>query len=529
MRLYGTLISASQITTDMKRLFVALMAGALTIPQMKSHDLEYDGIGYNIIGENEVEVTFLADGQKYKGNISIPGVLTIGENPDVITWNNPETLSTVTMGVSTDNQSDDASQEETEYKVYDVVRIGDYAFKDCTELVKLELPSVIKEIGIQAVSGCTGLSEITMPTALVKIEDEAFMGSSFKSMYIRDGLNEIGNKVFYGVVADDINFKYCKLTEFGEETFTGASIKRILLPRGLRSIPQNTFKGCTDLVYVLLNESLEEIGKDAFSYCENLTSLSLPKGLRSIDENAFRGTKIKSISFNDMTAPSYSIQSICGNTVPTLMTMPSESVGAYQQWCPDLLQNKVRFHVNADYYVLYWAYPGIVDIEDPNKAIPEGITGDYNEDSDIFIKKGEDLSIAFAAPTGGSFKYFINGNEVNPEDIFLPVDCFYLNNYPTSVLSSALLLKFSDASEDCEISFEPYKSAVGEVYGGDTDCLICYNPTDNFIIANNETINIYSVAGKKIKSGFGCLYVGNLTPGIYIVKTGKLSKKIAVH
>ncbi len=58
--------------------------------------------------------------------------------------------------------------------------IGDYAFKNCSDLTSLTLPSSVNEIGIYAFHGCSGLTSLTLPSSVT---------SSIRD-YIFDGLKE---------------------------------------------------------------------------------------------------------------------------------------------------------------------------------------------------------------------------------------------------------------------------------------------------------------------------------------------------
>ena len=65
-------------------------------------------------------------------------------------------------------------------------KIGKWAFIDCTTLVRIELPSTLRTIGVSAFNSCESLSDIVLNEGLVNIEDGAFCGcNSLISISIR--------------------------------------------------------------------------------------------------------------------------------------------------------------------------------------------------------------------------------------------------------------------------------------------------------------------------------------------------------
>ena len=55
------------------------------------------------------------------------------------------------------------------------IKIGNYAFENCSSLSSLDIPDSIKEIGDGAFKGCENLKEITIPASVKKIGAALFM------------------------------------------------------------------------------------------------------------------------------------------------------------------------------------------------------------------------------------------------------------------------------------------------------------------------------------------------------------------
>ncbi len=68
-------------------------------------------------------------------------------------------------------------------------------------------------------------------------------------------------------------------------------IKSIVIPNSVESIGDNAFAGCSNLKSVTIPESVRSIGSSAFSKCESLTSIIIPESVKSIGDGAFSECK----------------------------------------------------------------------------------------------------------------------------------------------------------------------------------------------------------------------------------------------
>lgn len=203
--------------------------------------------------------------------------------------------------------------------------ISENAFQDCSSLASVSIPSSVKEIkyrafmncgNLQNVSfqngvktlgwglfeNCTSLKTITLPASLEKIYGDLFSGcssltsismdSSSKNFSAQDGVlfNKDKSKIVrypsakigtsYAIPSSVRNieknaFKYC-------ENLTSITIPNIVTEIGI-----NSFQDCHNLSDVTLPESLISIGEDAFEECTSLKTITLPQNVTSIGEGAF--------------------------------------------------------------------------------------------------------------------------------------------------------------------------------------------------------------------------------------------------
>jgi len=145
------------------------------------------------------------------------------------------------------------------------------AFKDCTSLASVDIPSMVKNIGNGAFLGCRNLVAITIPESVSAIESRAFMSCvSLSSVTIPDTVTSLGSACF----------QYC------------LGLTDVELPEGLTSIPVTFFSGCRLLGNIDIPDGVTEIKTQAFYGCKALGQVGgirLPEGLSSIGGAAFYG------------------------------------------------------------------------------------------------------------------------------------------------------------------------------------------------------------------------------------------------
>lgn len=79
------------------------------------------------------------------------------------------------------------------------------------------------------------------------------------------------------------------ITTISSNCFSGVKISMLTLPSTVTSIEENAFKGCKQLVGVMLPHGLVTIGDGAFSNCRALVKVQIPASVRRIGRKAFSG------------------------------------------------------------------------------------------------------------------------------------------------------------------------------------------------------------------------------------------------
>ena len=170
-----------------------------------------------------------------------------------------------------------------------ITTIGESAFCDCSGLTSLTLPSSITTIGENAFSGCSGLTSLTLPDGVTEIGDFAFKGcSGLTSLTLPDGVTEIGWCAFYGCSGLTSLTLPANIKWIGASAFYGCSgLTSLPLPANIEWIGASAFSGCSGLTSLTLPSSITTISASAFSGCSGLTSLTLPSNITEIGEWAF--------------------------------------------------------------------------------------------------------------------------------------------------------------------------------------------------------------------------------------------------
>lgn len=217
-------------------------------------------------------------------------------------------------------------------------------FSRMTQLRKLDL----SQTDISSIGGCSGLtklSEVVLPSTVKEVEDNAFYGCSMLSNISLTNVETIGSRAFYlcakltslsldkvkeigylafsmdiydnprvtpGISGGLISVSMPKVTDLSNRAFSGCSqLKYVSIPNAT-SVGAYAFANCIKLstmdlsnvkelgegvfynngyanVYlrsILLSDELENIPKDCFCGCKNLSDLTLPKSLKSIGYEA---------------------------------------------------------------------------------------------------------------------------------------------------------------------------------------------------------------------------------------------------
>lgn len=225
-------------------------------------------------------------------------------------------------------------------KEYVVTEIDD--FRSCEKMTEVYIPDTIAELPVQAFSGCVRLKKVELPDTITEIPEEAFDGC-WRLREVRLGFQTrvIGENAFRGCeflqhlhLPESVNticsyaFQDCKnlvdlnmpasVSHIGLYAFEKTPLMHkeglvylghvlcgyngtmpphacLEVKEGTTLIAEAALRECRNLESVILPETLECIGYEAFYGCRNLKHVYLPKSLRSLGSGVFDWTAITTV------------------------------------------------------------------------------------------------------------------------------------------------------------------------------------------------------------------------------------------
>lgn len=163
------------------------------------------------------------------------------------------------------------------------------AFTRCENLREVILPESLNHLCCDAFSVCRGLRTVNIPAGLTRIEEGAF--SYCWNLETIRLAPENPAFTFEGNLLIDKEKDLLLAAVCGDEQVT--------LPENIRTIGVCAFTNKSDMTHVVLNEGLETIGEDAFTF-SGLTEICLPASLQTVGDSAFYGCdQLKQVTFGE--------------------------------------------------------------------------------------------------------------------------------------------------------------------------------------------------------------------------------------
>ena len=183
-------------------------------------------------------------------------------------------------------------------------------------------------------SGTTYLTSITIPDQITEIGDYAFYGNpTLKTVNFHAGITRIGVGAFYETLLTHVSIPNPDC-EIGNSCFSNSQVSSISLPQGMKKLGRHVFFYCTNLTSLTLPEGMEEIGMMCFGSC-SLTSVNLPSTLVKLDSCALQDNPFTSINLKNVKFVGRQAFSQCLNlTSVTSNGMLEEIDGAAFTRCP---------------------------------------------------------------------------------------------------------------------------------------------------------------------------------------------------
>lgn len=293
-------------------LFLALVASAGTI---LASETQVDGIWYNFnSGNSTASVTYRGSSPSSYSD-TYTGVVVI---PSIVEYN---------------------------AKTYTVTSIGDNAFRDCSGLTSVTIPSSVSSIGERAFSVCKQLQSITIPNSVTSIGYKAFTDcKELRSITIPNSVTSIGSYVFWGcknlcsidVAVDNLYYRSVSGVLFSKDLtkliqYPGGKQGAYVIPEGVTQIENMAFCECYGLTSVEIPNGVTSIGESTFRSCSALRNVSIGSSVLVLEEWAFNEcTAIEIITCYSQRPPTVKNEALNGVAYTTIVYVPAAYLNTYK-------------------------------------------------------------------------------------------------------------------------------------------------------------------------------------------------------
>ena len=184
----------------------------------------------------------------------------------------------------------------------DLQVIPDCAFQYCGSLADVPLPSSLVSIGVSAFRECDGLSAVVMPNTVTTLNKNAYEScNTLTTVTLSLGLQAIPDNAFRDCGSlVDVPLPP-SLVSIGTGAFEQCrSLTSVNMPNTVTTLNNSAYYVCTNLKEVKLSESLKNIGDASFCECGNLISIDIPASVSTINSHAFRScVKLETVTLHE--------------------------------------------------------------------------------------------------------------------------------------------------------------------------------------------------------------------------------------
>lgn len=159
----------------------------------------------------------------------------------------------------------------------------------------------VKQIGQNAFSGCGGLASVTLPEGLTRIDRNAFDRTNITEISVPSTVTYADPYAFSmaksleAINVAEGNDTYCSKdgVMFNKEMTVlkryppGKACDEYAVPSGVTQIYEGAFLFSENVSDIVIPDSVEKIGIDAFRECRNLKKVELSGGMKTIPQRCF--------------------------------------------------------------------------------------------------------------------------------------------------------------------------------------------------------------------------------------------------
>lgn len=200
-----------------------------------------------------------------------------------------------------------------------LTQFGNGAFQNCVSLRNVTIPEGVTALPANSFNGCSSLLSIVIPAGVRDVGDSAFQdAASLTTVTFEENsqLERIGLRAFKGCTDLEYIAIPDSVTSYGVQAFEQCiHLKEVHLSANAQALSSQMFLYCTALTAIDLPEGLTEIANQAFNGCASLSSVRFPSTLETIGEYAFLETALTTVQIPENTQ---SIGNAAFNNIGTL-------------------------------------------------------------------------------------------------------------------------------------------------------------------------------------------------------------------
>ncbi len=168
-----------------------------------------------------------------------------------------------------------------------VCAIGEEAFTQ-RELTGVKIPDSVTMIGVKAFCYCTALKEVQLGSGVKTIDREAFEGClALTDVKLNDGLEMIGDSAFGTTPSLTAITIPNTVTLLDAGAFVLSGLEEITVPGSVQTIGEQAFSTCENLTRAVLEEGVVSVAFKAFEDCQKLEVVELPASATELEEMIF--------------------------------------------------------------------------------------------------------------------------------------------------------------------------------------------------------------------------------------------------
>lgn len=165
-----------------------------------------------------------------------------------------------------------------------------------TAIKSIVIPNSVTSIEYSCFNDCKQLEKLKLSDNITVLPSNFIYGcKNLTSLDLPKSLKRIRNNAFSGCHLEKIILPN-SVNKIGKYAFSYVRhTKEIKLPNSLKYIRDELFYECNSLEKITIGKKVKYIGESAFAYCKNLKSITIPGNVKVIGYGAFQYSGLESI------------------------------------------------------------------------------------------------------------------------------------------------------------------------------------------------------------------------------------------